>query len=1793
AGSAPAHSSFAARKPLCAGAVPRFSVEKIHPHSTKDKPENLKTGHMMDESDDDFKELCASFFQRVKKNGTKEVSGERRKPKAAGSTQKRGKLKETKQTATRSKTLQGPSEKKPPSGSQASRTKKQGAPKSQEGDPALPVNGKGGVLAPIPQPVLYERAQSIQTESAPNGDSRPLPPYLTTTGVPSPSKPRASELVLQRMKQFKRADPERLRHTSEESSLRTTMEENVPRSPQEEMVVENEYKPRLHATDSDAAMALALQQEFRREEASSHHDSLEEKGLFFCQMCQKNLSAMNVTRREQHVNRCLDEAEKALRPAPPQIPDCPICGKPFLTSKSRISHLKQCAVKMEVGPQLLLQAVRLQTAQPEAASSTLVPSNHVGGLKRKGASIKKEPEKRWKINKPEAPSEDLLVAMALSRSEMEQCPAVPPLRLENAFSEKIRLGAEKKGRRKKPPVCPPQLLTQDSETTSRQIEDRVAQLLSEEVELSCTPPLPASRIFQEELEHAGWRLQLPEGKRNFLWQRSALTGALAEESFYTASLVPLIVSQRPPKVSSAPPNAHLDGLWKEEQELPLPKQQEPSTQRPPAFHSSPPMSHSPKTQLLSSSQREHQALQDLVDLAEEGMSASPLPSSLGVPIGLDLGSSSLPLTGFVLPSKKTLQRSDHASLSSLGLLVSDFGTMVNNPHLSDVQFQIDSGEVFYAHKFVLYARCPLLIQHVNAEGFSAVEDGDLTQRILLSDVSAEAAQAFLNYLYMADTDMPPSLAPDLRSLALRFGVHDLVHLCEQVPVMTDLEGEQQEEKENENCESRAENFQELLRSVWVDEEEEAETLLKPEVCEEDREKVNEAEMEEIYEFAATQRKLLQEASAADTDEDANQLGEVSPISEPSPAGAQSNRQTEQMESSGLVSWENERDSIPPQGQRFAWGEKADVQEALREAAGQPSSCSPPESHQVSEGCSTLHPTKAHDYKQLFASAQRKSSQLSKITIDHEEQSDTVSERQAEVARSRAVEQAPCFLLSQSPVDGSPSQSQLHLYHTSNLSPSVSQSHSSISKMASPSSLSPVTPAKQRRDSSILTLLKEPGHQKGKRGSSMLGRRNRGTLISPAKSPPIDLTQSIPEHLSPRAQNPLCHVKEEGEVILLLDSDEELELEHTKTKLVSKESPEIRKVLEVSPSSSELFSIIDVDEEQEHFQSPPKREAGLQRGEEGQLENQSTLQSREIPWLFCSQKNSLDEDSTTDTSWLVPATPGPCKSRDCSSQTQILSLKARSPPDETVELTPRPSIDQRTVQEAAQKFSVVMSRKLPLTQGPSDSGRQAYRSPSHPYPRRHKRSSLQPCPTPDFTRWPQKHSSPRPCLPNQTATDEVVEVGDSDDEQEVASHLGNSSPVPDGDPLVPMGDCCWHDEPLSPIPIDHLNLERTGPLTTSSPSRQSQEALRSVDCHSPGLLGTTPIRGSCGALRESPEQSSQAASPGSSKLSFMSPALWDDWDEEEQHSPEAPPEAQMLSARSWKPGSPETPKGANRKKNLPPKVPITPMPRYSIMETPVLKKELDRFGVRALPKRQMVLKLKEIFQYTHQTLESDSEHEIQSSQVPPEVSCSQAPPTETYKSSRSGSYSQLKATAGLGTQRAKGPTKSKSPQYRKKQRGASISHLSRLPAGELPSGPDGNTALPASQEPSADGSDNSFSSQSSTCEFGAALESAGEEKDEEEGVSASQVALRAADTEEAVRRYICSKPALYRKVLTYQPLELAELQAELKQEGIPVAMGKLLDILDAQCITFTTAAARKEKLKQKRRQPLGRKKKDQK
>lgn len=52
---------------------------------------------------------------------------------------------------------------------------------------------------------------------------------------------------------------------------------------------------------SDEALALQLQKELDRESRADVDDG----GLFFCQLCQKDLSAMSPQLRTQHINRCV------------------------------------------------------------------------------------------------------------------------------------------------------------------------------------------------------------------------------------------------------------------------------------------------------------------------------------------------------------------------------------------------------------------------------------------------------------------------------------------------------------------------------------------------------------------------------------------------------------------------------------------------------------------------------------------------------------------------------------------------------------------------------------------------------------------------------------------------------------------------------------------------------------------------------------------------------------------------------------------------------------------------------------------------------------------------------------------------------------------------------------------------------------------------------------------------------------------------------------------------------------------------------------------------------------------------------------------------------------------------------------------------------------------------------------------------------------------------------------------------------------------------------------------------
>lgn len=729
----------------------------------------------------------------------------------------------------------------------------------------------------------------------------------------------------------------------------------------------------------------------------------------------------------------------------------------------------------------------------------------------------------------------------------------------------------------------------------------------------------------------------------------------------------------------------------------------------------------------------------------------------------------------------------------------------------------------------------------------------------------------------------------------RFGVSELVHLCKQVSVVMNSEG-RQEEKEDEDCESRAENFQELLRSMWVGEEEEAEALLKSEGLEEDREKVNEAEMEEIYEFAATQKKLLQGERAPEIKEETNQFGEDNPDSRQILASIQVKEQsenTEQMEPPGqgrdecLTKRKNEIRSVflPLKGQCSDGKEEA---EAPKEALDHTSSSRPSQGHWAEERERYfMHPVDDVDDEQPFSSAPGGYPEPSQTTSDHKRGNGTVKQRRRQSSHRSTHRQAPpsqpCFP-SQPPPGRSPRQPRPHPHRKNDLSPLMPQSQGRASRVASQD-----TPSKRKRDRSLLTLF----NQTDEECDPLLKCRNKGALTSPEKSPSIDLTQAKPGQQSSRSQHSPSSVNREDEVIILLDSDEELELEQTKTSVLNG-SLEEGKVLEVCPKFSDLFSVIDVDADQEPSQSPPKREATLQQEEGRPSRNLGCGGGRGSPQLFCNRESSPKEDSTTDTSWLVPATPLGSRSRKHSSQTHIMGLGSRTSANEMAQLQPRAPLEDRDRPKAASKFSGIVHQTSSSCPVPVN-----HRSPSSPSPRHHKHFSvLAPCPASggltDFSGQFQKCSLPRLSLPNQVAASEVVEVEDSEDEQEVASHQASSSLLMDSSLPNPADDCCWHVEPLSPIPIDNLNLERTGPLSTSSPGSRAREVSDSGDCHSPALLSTTPIRGSCNGQRKSQEKSPQASSPGSSRPSFLNSALWDDW-EEEQKSPEALSLAQTPSA----------------------------------------------------------------------------------------------------------------------------------------------------------------------------------------------------------------------------------------------------------------------------------------------------------
>lgn len=1512
--------------------------------------------------------------------------------------------------------------------------------------------------------------------------------------------------------------------------------------------LDKSHKRELHPEllDRDEALALRLQHELDRE---ARPVDLEDEGLFFCQLCNKDLSHMTPDGRTQHINRCLDEKEVHIAPTQlPGVPECPICGKRFKSLKNRSTHLKRCSSDMGVPPAVLLQALQRQAEETHSIPSiNQIPQT--GGNKRKGSSSKSNlPLSKKPKKKPEALDEDTVVAIALSTSLLEQerekqnkTEARREIITETIASNTSRSPALKwrpltgKGRGKKRKGVmsrsPPLLLVQDTEAAQTRLQERVsALLLRSRAPSPPTPTRPPSSL-------PGWSGAAP------LWQKSALLTdrVCCVTDFYTPELSEFIVpwESTTTLVSSSVGNDNHNST-----EHPLRVGTPVSTSRasipPSSTHtqcSSPAASTPGAGQLLVSSQ----ALRDLMELAEDGMvtdnagQATNLHSSGFVPEEAeelnDHG-----MSGFVPETLDVCAEDTHKQQSrrtmhqgedeegkrqsvSLSRLASDLGSMVNNPQLSDVQLQVDSGEVYFAHSFMVYARCPLLAEMIHESGFGVQEEGvPAAQRVLLSDVPGHAVFALLQYLYTAHCSFPSSLQPHVLELASRFDLEDLQEFCQlqEEPLLQREDTDQEQHPNNQTDQA----FVELLRSMWNDEDdnEEADTDIGLDNGKElddqsddlrlgDREiheeQVNEDELVEIYEFAATQKQRNKE--------------------------------------------EEEEDSVEKEIQ-FKDQEKPDV---------------------------FPKPT-GEDDQQMDISLDRSYSRLfSESWGVYEEKNLSVLPSDTENKQASRSQRHPSNLLSSELSDRTLLQSSPSV--VDKLSPSPPPYAPNMPVPGLSPGLSPGQVDYSVGEEEIVEFLKVSADSR-----NVLRKGSQAICVS------------IPPHSSPKNKEP--------ELVVLSDSSEDMNV-------LSSRSP--------SPQNVQSFTNIKVP------LVPKSNDLNVET-------NDALAASSTHPAGSDCELSPVDY--SPEVSWLIPSTPVPsgksvhtrssqtkssiCRTRlfpggDTSThsplQTNQSPIKGSVHTDPTVASVSRflPSMSSSDKSDKRTSFDLTKDIKLDSSEFAVPRSPAKYSQLSHstqarsclnsskqdpplyvpaysstPVHREHPQPPTHPAAPPlssekviSTQRQTQETSGPSPEVQSfhlslserssktssikSTFSEESCRDNNMENEQE---SWERNEPHKDTS-QAEGGECSFQQSFMDDPPIafnDSWGLDASAEnpvcfslkLENSGGSVQQDYSLekRKTTAYSPVAHGEQ-----CAAVtytfpspnRQPPSStrahliSSLTPSPPVAKSrtpqqldnSLLDSKIWDSWDEEEEEKDVAP-----LSERV-KPSVHKTPISNFKKRQT--LVPITPLPHYSDMDTPELKNKLNKFGVRPLPKRQMIVKLKEIHQYTHQLVSSDSEDEA------PSTSCS----TQTKPPATSSLALSSRLVSCAQTARFKQPTAQ-----------AAVSPIKQSQDNEP-------EALSASQGSNTSSTAASEESERSNPEI---VQLSDGDSDSDGTISASQSATRLQDRLQAVRAFILSDSALYSQILQYQPLVLSQLQHKLKAAGIRFGVSKLVDYLDSQCITFTTA-----------------------
>ncbi|XP_037328151.2 structure-specific endonuclease subunit SLX4 [Pungitius pungitius] len=1461
----------------------------------------------------------------------------------------------------------------------------------------------------------------------------------------------AKDKVLHRMQQFKRASPRRMVHGDQRPTAGREKDGVPPPPPgQTRQDTPQPFSSGLppQPGDSDEALALRLQQQLDREAAEARTADLEDRGLFFCQICHRALSHMTPEGRTQHLNRCLDDSEDSAPPPPPPPPpavvsDCPICGKKFKSQKSRSAHLKRCSSDMGVAP-----AVLLQVLQRQAEETQNVPTDptlaQTGGTKRKGPSKPGLPTRK-KPRKKDAPlDEDTMVALALSSSLLEQGKQAETESETNTAASHPSITASLKwrpdkgksrGKRRKGGVLrpPPLLLVQDAQAALARLQGRVSALLLRG--RAPSPPTPPRRPS---------RLPGCSGAAA-LWQKSALLGGGAStrpSEFYTPELREFITPWESATTEAAINNPSVQPVRE-------------GTPVPGSMASIP----SPSSQTAPSSSRA--LLVDLMELAEDGVtltqcghaawgpdkggSAAQLPDVRlsGFVVEESEEPADLPVSGFLpgptrTPSEDARCPGDEERGSppsvALSRLASDLSSMVNNPQLSDLQLQVDSGEVFFAHSFMLYARCPLLAEMVHESGFGVREEGDpAAQRVLINDVPGQAVLVLLLYLYTARCSVPAALRPHVLELAARFDLQELQSLCEQDPD----EGDHTDQA-----------LTELLRSMWDEEDEDGEGMdtgggrgeeRQPEgghqgedLASGDREgreeNVNEEELEEIYEFAATQR--MREEGEEEEEEEEKDGEEV-----------QTNLTESKRSPSGLLFTDLQPDPILDRGSRHS-----------PRYRGHRSPCGPSllrSSSSAVDGLSISPPPAAPNMpvpgrspgpaggaggdeatKREGSGPRRKEPELIVLSDSSEELDVVLGSRSPSPQKLRsytlinprpqstrsvglafspgdpsAGQSPPGTWCDQDPVDCSPEVSWL--IPSTPVQPSRSTTASSTQTKSSMCR----TQLFPKGDTSAFSSPAPPSNH---RQQTPRGAGSGPAGGSAATLMPGDACGSSAD-LNLCSERPGGGVTEDGAACALAPCRPTPSMQETRVHGPPRSSTPLHPELHKAPALPAASPLL------------------------GHLQQSWTRQGKD-------------------------GAPPDRRERTALGSFRLTPLSVATQPPSYGALTPRGGQSSRP---SHSNKSALQGSGAGSAEGGAggDEGQQEDADVAG-------------------STFPQSFMDEPPMAFDDSWGFDAADLGANPgrfslalEESGASSQRGERSPGPS-----------------PPAPTD----QQPSPCGTAAPSPPPG---------APGPPGGSgaPAHGGLSFTPSPPEPPSQSAHGVISSL--LDSKIWDSWEEEDE-------EDLPLRQRVNPPAQLKTPASSHNKRRAT-LVPITPLPHYSDMDTPELKNKLNRFGVRPLPKRQMILKLKEIHQYTHQLVSSEEEEAptkppASGSEFP--VSCSQR---VTFKEPDAASPEEaepLSASQGSNSSSTSGESESRS-----------------------------NPELGPSSDSGSD-----------------------------EGVSASQSANRLKDTLRAVRSFILSNPELYGQILKYQPLVLTRLQEQLKAAGIRLGAAKLVDYLDSQCITFTTA-----------------------